>query len=115
MDNLAYRPREPDSRRPVEHQFREFERLDRCPACRFELTETIHEPDIGRCGRCGLLFRNPRPTQGEIARSYDTGGTFSAWQEEEAGRASMWERRLALIRSARPRGRILDVGTGDGR
>ena len=95
--------------------FLEFERIEHCPGCGNSFIETAIEPDIGQCSACQLHFRNPRPTQAEIARSYDTGGTFEAWQEEEAARATMWERRLAIIRRYVAMGRLLDVGTGDGR
>ncbi len=67
--------------------FREFENIKTCPGCGSAQIQTAIEPDLGQCSACGLLFRNPRPTQAEIARSYDTGGTFSAWQDEEAARA----------------------------
>lgn len=96
-------------------QFLDFETVARCPACGAEEIWTAVQPDIGQCRRCRVYFRNPRPTQSEIARSYDTGGTFSAWQEQEAARAAMWERRLALVQRFVPDGKLLDVGTGDGR
>ena len=96
-------------------EFQEFESLAHCPGCGSACVEKAIEPDIGQCCNCQLYFRNPRPTQAEIARSYNTGGTFAAWQEEEPVRAVMWQRRLALIQRYVPGGRLLDVGTGDGR
>lgn len=96
-------------------QFLRFDRLDHCPACGAESIRTVTQPDIGQCDVCDLLFRNPRPTQAEIARSYNTGITFEAWQEQEPARAEMWEKRAAIIRRFQPHGRLLDVGTGDGR
>lgn len=95
--------------------FREFEELAHCPGCGCNSIQLVFEPDISQCASCGLLFRNPRPTQAEIARSYDTGGTFAEWQDQESARAAMWERRLELIRRFQPAGKLLDVGTGDGR
>ncbi len=95
--------------------FAYFDRLYGCPACGEEAIGLAVEPDIGECSECGLLFRNPRPTQAEIARSYDTGGTFDAWQEQEPARAKMWDRRASIIQKFRNGGRLLDVGTGDGR
>ena len=95
--------------------FRAHERLEHCPGCGAGRIDTAVEPDIAQCVQCRLYFRNPRPSQAEIARSYDTGGTFDAWQTEESARASMWQRRLALVRRYAPSGRLLDVGTGDGR
>ncbi len=96
-------------------KFQDFERLAQCPSCDSPQIVTTVEPDIGQCSACQLYFRNPRPTQAEIARSYDTGGTFAAWQEEESARAEMWKRRRALVRRFAAGGRLLDVGTGDGR
>lgn len=99
----------------MDAQFLEFETVDRCPGCGDPEIAPAAAPEIAQCTACQLYFRNPRPTQAEIARSYNTGGTFEAWQEEEAARAKMWERRLDLLRRQVPRGRLLDVGTGDGR
>ncbi|MGI8438573.1 MAG: methyltransferase domain-containing protein [Chthoniobacterales bacterium] len=99
----------------AESRFLEFERADRCPGCDGADLQTAFPPDIAQCKCCDLLFRNPRPTQAEIARSYNTGGTFVAWQEEESDRAAMWERRAAIIKRFQPSGHLLDVGTGDGR
>ena len=98
----------------MEKEFLHFERLDHCPACGNASIKTEVEPDVSQCSACQVYFRNPRPTQAEIARSYDTGGTFDAWQEEETSRAAMWERRVSLVRRFQARGRLLDVGTGDG-
>ena len=96
-------------------QFLEFEQVACCPGCGSAKIRTAIAPDIGRCESCHLYFRNPRPTQADIARSYDTGGTFEAWQEEESARATMWQRRLDIVWRCAPGGRLLDVGTGDGR
>ena len=96
-------------------RFLAFERLSHCPVCGCTDISVAVGPDIAQCSACHLYFRNPRPTQEEVARSYDTGGTFAAWQEEETARAAMWERRLLLVRRYTERGRLLDVGAGDGR
>ncbi len=96
-------------------QFLEFEKVDRCPGCRSTRIQAKAEREIGQCSECQLYFRNPRPTQAEIARSYDTGATFEAWQDEEPARAKMWQRRFALLKRNAGSGRLLDVGTGDGR
>jgi 2-polyprenyl-3-methyl-5-hydroxy-6-metoxy-1,4-benzoquinol methylase len=95
--------------------FLRFERVNQCPSCGSNEIRVAIDPDIGQCDACGLLFRNPRPTQAEIARSYDSGGTFAAWQEQEQARAEMWDRRAVLVCRFQPFGQLLDVGTGDGR
>ncbi|MEP6820931.1 MAG: class I SAM-dependent methyltransferase [Chthoniobacterales bacterium] len=96
-------------------QFQEFEKLDHCPGCGDGMIPTRYPPDVCECAACSLLFRNPRPTQKEIARSYDTGDTFAAWQDEELARKEMWRRRTDLLSGFRSSGKILDVGAGDGR
>ncbi len=95
--------------------FLEFESVTCCPACGASEIRVVVESQIAQCFVCRVFFRNPRPTQAEIARSYETGATFAAWQEEEEARAAMWGKRLALVRRYQPAGRLLDVGTGDGR
>jgi len=95
--------------------FLRFERVDQCPGCGSNEIRLAMDPDIGQCDACGLLFRNPRPTQAEIARSYNTGSTFAVWQEEEAARAQMWKRRARIVQRFQARGKLLDIGTGDGR
>ena len=97
------------------NQFLHFEELESCPGCGSTEVLTTSERDISQCHACQLYFRNPRPTQAEIARSYDTGVTFEAWQHEEAARARMWDRRLAILQRYANGRRLLDVGTGDGR
>ena len=97
------------------NQFLQFEKLEACPGCGSNDRLTIVEREITQCDACQLYFRNPRPTQEEIARSYDTGGTFEAWQDEEPARARMWERRLKILQRYVSGGQLLDVGTGDGR
>ena len=96
-------------------RFLQFEHVDQCPGCGSKEIHMAMYPDIGQCDACGLLFRNPRPTQAEIARSYDKGGTFSAWQLQEQARTAMWDRRSMLVSRFQPYGQLLDVGTGDGR
>jgi len=99
----------------VTAQFLAFENITSCPGCGSASIKTAVQPDVAQCVACQLYFRNPRPTQAEIARSYNTGHTFEAWQEEEPARAKMWERRLEIVRRYTTCGRLLDVGTGDGR
>jgi SAM-dependent methyltransferase len=80
---------------------------------------------VERCGRCGFLFVNPRPTRGSLAWMYNEGegaiavaiteadphGTANARQDER--RREAWYR-IARIRQFRARGRLLDIGCGSG-
>ena len=95
--------------------FRFFDTIHACPVCGGPILPVLEKPDINRCEHCKLYFRNPRPQQTEIARSYDSGTTYAQWQGQEKSRAAMWERRAALIQKYMPQGKLLDVGTGDGR
>jgi len=70
--------------------------------------------NICRCQMCGYIFDNPRPTLAEITAFYSRPGQYDAWMAEEAGRDTMWRRRLRLITRYRNTGRLLDVGTGTG-
>jgi hypothetical protein len=74
-------------------EFLDSERIEECSGCGSPDILTFRKPDIGECRACDLLFRNPRPTQAEIARSYNTGATFETWQEQELARAAMWRPR----------------------
>lgn len=94
--------------------FLAFERLAGCPVCGHPRFAAAFGRDVQRCGRCRVLFRSPRPTQAEIQRSYESGSTFGAWAGEEPIRRVLWQARVDGIVRAGARGRLLDVGTGDG-
>jgi len=95
--------------------FRELETLSACPVCGSADIHPAFEPDVARCAGCGVYFRNPRPTQAEIQRSYDSGSTYAEWQKSPtADRNVAWKRRLDLVTALKQEGRLLDVGAGDG-
>jgi 2-polyprenyl-3-methyl-5-hydroxy-6-metoxy-1,4-benzoquinol methylase len=98
----------------VHDGFREYEAMRSCPACHRETFARVYAPDIARCATCGVYFRNPRPTQAEIKRSYDADITYTTWEPFEQGRHAAWVRRLGYLPAGLRRGRLLDVGTGDG-
>lgn len=96
--------------------FQEFETLTLCPVCGSEHTIRTFEPDVDRCKACACYFRNPRPTQTEIQRSYDYGANYQNWaQLDPVARRAMYARRVQLLRAvAKSDGTLLDVGAGDG-
>jgi 2-polyprenyl-3-methyl-5-hydroxy-6-metoxy-1,4-benzoquinol methylase len=94
--------------------FQTAETVEACPGCASRSFVVAYSPDICRCQTCRLLFRNPRPTQAEIAAAYDQGDTYEEWHKLDAHYTSLWERRIKLVKSYAPSGRLLDVGVGDG-
>jgi SAM-dependent methyltransferase len=87
--------------------------INECPCCRGGFRSTPYK-NIVRCLTCNVWFVNPRPTQDEIARIYDTDKTYREWGGDEAARQAMWERRLRLIKRFHEPGILLDIGAGDG-
>jgi ubiquinone/menaquinone biosynthesis C-methylase UbiE len=94
--------------------FGEYETLRSCPVCRAEGPFRDRYDSVQQCRACGVFFVNPRPTQREIAASYETGKSYDFWATEREAREAQWKTRLALI-SDQPGGRtLLDIGAGDG-
>jgi 2-polyprenyl-3-methyl-5-hydroxy-6-metoxy-1,4-benzoquinol methylase len=98
----------------TERSFAEYESVSACPVCGAAEMRRIFEPDVSECLHCHVYFRNPRPTQEEIRRSYDFGSNYIEWQKDDTKRTGMWRRRLELIRRFAKGGKLLDVGAGDG-
>ena len=98
----------------TDQTFEEYETLSVCPVCGSSDFSRIFEPDVTECARCHVLFRNPRPTQAEIRRSYDCGSNYEEWQTHESQRSLLWQRRLSLLTRFKRSGSLLDVGAGDG-
>ena len=94
--------------------FEEFENLSACPVCGAKGFHRAFEPDVAQCNQCQVFFRNPRPTQEEIRRSYDFGSNYAEWQTDETMRGLMWQRRFDLLTRFKKSGKLLDVGAGDG-
>jgi len=95
--------------------YRDYETLSNCPICGTPTLTPPFPPDIVRCTGCQIYFRSPRPTQGEIIRFYSTGSIYEVWKKEETMRDFLWKKRLRRLQKIVRTGRLLDVGTGDGR
>jgi 2-polyprenyl-3-methyl-5-hydroxy-6-metoxy-1,4-benzoquinol methylase len=94
--------------------FTEFEELRSCPVCRAPGPFSAVFERVARCPACRVYFANPRPTQAEIAASYESGATYDSWIPERAAREAHWKIRLALIDGPAHGRTLLDVGVGDG-
>lgn len=91
-----------------------MEILHSCPLCGSENFNLSYKPDVCKCEKCKVHFRNPRPKQEIILDCYDKGVTFKQWQNELEVRSHLWKKRLSLVESYRNYGSLLDIGTGDG-
>lgn len=71
-----------------------------------------------KCDGCRLIFVHPAPAEDELREFYDRQEYFSGYQDNARWKA--WNvkhhflRKLELIERFVPKGRLLDVGTGDG-
>jgi ubiquinone/menaquinone biosynthesis C-methylase UbiE len=90
----------------------------RCPLCGETEVRSIEtdEPPyvVYACRRCDLGFVHPLPAAEVLAQAYDE-AYYEPWQQQHVrARRKMWQRRIHLLRSLAPEGRLLDVGGGDG-
>lgn len=90
------------------------ETLATCPLCECMTMSRVYDPDVVRCKACHTLFRNPRPSQAQIASSYNNGATYEDWHLRSEYFDILWHRRAALVRKQRTQGSLLDIGVGDG-
>jgi 2-polyprenyl-3-methyl-5-hydroxy-6-metoxy-1,4-benzoquinol methylase len=101
-------------------EFREMEQV-RCPVCNIEpkLFAVDHQGfHLCRCPGCKLEFANPRPTLEELRnRLYQQDYFYLSGGEEQIAltRQYQYDRLLRTIGRFLPeKGRLLDVGCGDG-
>jgi 2-polyprenyl-3-methyl-5-hydroxy-6-metoxy-1,4-benzoquinol methylase len=92
-----------------------IEKVTDCSICgSSDLSELDAVIALCQCQKCGLVFRNPRPTQRAIAQYYSKHGQYDDWLAHEHGRYTLWQRRLQIMGRYGRRGRLLDVGSGIG-
>lgn len=90
-----------------------------CPLCeRIELRvleDTGPPYRVWACQGCELGFVYPIPDRATLVAAYDA-AYYEPWsQQHVVARRRVWQRRLACLLSACPRGgRLLEVGAGDG-
>ena len=68
---------------------------------------------IVKCGRCGLIYANPRPAVRSLISAYNR-MVDEAYVEEEAGRRASARLILKMLGKYKKRGRLLDVGCATG-
>ena len=97
-----------------------------CGASQTELEFVAADPDglsdstfsVVRCTACGMVFVSPRPVDVDLGRYYTAGyydkpGEDSGGLGRRLGRLFMMER-VAKATSGLARGRVLDIGCGEG-
>lgn len=96
----------------------------RCNLCRGSAADPVLPFDgtaIVRCRECGLLYINPRPTDGRLAEIYNDsyfrcaeGPYYRDYFAERSWRTAEFRRLLRKIGRYEPPGRLLDVGAAAG-
>ncbi len=104
--------------------------VDRCPSCDCERSVTLDrltDPsgripgtfELRRCLGCQLVHVSPRPSDAALAALYDGDFYFSTgWSYEALASAVIdliQSRRRCRVERHLPPGRLLDIGSGDGR
>jgi SAM-dependent methyltransferase len=89
--------------------------LEKCNVCDGTTLDLV-DPDcnIARCGACGYIFDNPRPTLEELIRFYSRPTQYDSWLTELEERDRIWNGRMDKLQSTKKPGSLLDVGTGIG-
>jgi 2-polyprenyl-3-methyl-5-hydroxy-6-metoxy-1,4-benzoquinol methylase len=109
-----------------------METLERCPICdssKFETFIVCRDHTVSsqnfavvRCAACGFKFTNPRPSEGEIGRYYQSDEYISHSDTSKGIVNRMYQsvrnrtlkKKLALVNSLSAKGSILDIGCGTG-
>ena len=87
---------------------------DLCTGEEFRVVEEDPPFRVLRCLRCSLTFVHPVPEGAVLAGHYD-GDYYREWIEHQRKRrVAMWRKRLDKVEKAAHRGRLLDVGCGEG-
>jgi SAM-dependent methyltransferase len=89
-----------------------------CPLCRsarYEIVEHAEPPyRVVRCSNCGLAYVAPVPDVGALSLHYNE-DYYAEWiSTQRDKRERMWARRLKGIESITNKGRLLDIGCGEG-
>jgi len=93
----------------------EYETLDRCILCGGERIRLYDaKSSTYRCGDCGVIFDNPRPSGRSIALFYSAKDSYIRKLDKEAAHQALSRRQVKdVLRFARG-GDLLDVGAGYG-
>jgi len=97
-----------------------------CNLCGADDCKSLHsleeEGDIVRCRRCGLVYRNPRPTQREIDKWYEQHLHLTEYKtlygveytQDRQNISKIAQQRLGALNSLVKPAKILDVGCAAG-
>jgi 2-polyprenyl-3-methyl-5-hydroxy-6-metoxy-1,4-benzoquinol methylase len=90
-----------------------------CPLCSEQAAKRRHQESgyvMVRCLRCGFFYQNPRTSQQELLKAYQTYLPEGEEEIEAWGKMvePVFRSGADLIERSMPRGRLLDVGTGYG-
>jgi SAM-dependent methyltransferase len=89
--------------------------IEKCNVCDSAALDMVDpECNIARCGACGYIFDNPRPTQEELIRFYSRPTQYDSWLTELEERNRIWKGRMDKLQSTKKVGSILDIGAGIG-
>ena len=109
-----------------------METLTHCPICKSAETKTFlkckdftvskEEFAIAQCEKCGFRFTNPRPSESEIGRYYQSEEYISHSNTSKGIVNSLYQKvrrytlrqKLKLVNSLSAKGAILDIGCGTG-
>ena len=86
-----------------------------CGGQRFKIREEAEPPfKLLQCLDCGLVFVHPFPETAGLSEHYDE-SYYKEWMGvQKEKRIGMWEKRLKRLETHCPKGRLLDVGCGNG-
>lgn len=87
-----------------------------CGSRKFHTVEEDSPPfRVLKCNRCSLVFVHPQPSHTELASHYDDYRYYASWYgEQRQAREKMWQNRLLRIEARVDKGRLLDIGCGEG-
>ena len=89
-----------------------------CVLCGARNADLFQEADgpyrVVQCKQCTLVYVDPLPSQTELEHHYDE-AYYSEWiSSQRVPRERLWHNRLDELCRYRNKGRLLDVGCGDG-
>ncbi len=78
----------------------------------FQHSDNLHR--VVECAQCKLIYVDPLPTRTELEHHYDE-AYYSEWiSSQKMPREKLWKNRLDELLHYNQKGRLLDVGCGDG-
>ena len=90
-------------------------RCEICLSSQLQVIEANSPPQrVLQCNQCGFVFVHPHPDRNALRRHYD-GKYYAAWMDSQRyRRRRMWEDRIRKVERWKQRGKLLDIGCGEG-